>query len=165
VLKNQCTKNAQNESFSPKCTKKFRHNKIFGQFSDNPKFRGKEKLLPCRLPARWTPLSCNVSLTSTVLARPTASCTDDRATAISQMKPRRIRRLARGLRGCVTTRYRSIAITVLVKTLAVTDITCIYSRGDGHFLLQYTVAKVNSAFSPSGIGKSSTVYIGLSGCG
>jgi len=43
-------------------------------------------------------------LTSSVTLRPTASCTDDRATATTQIATRRTRRLARGLSGCATTR-------------------------------------------------------------
>ena len=66
----------------------------------------------------------NWHITWTVLLRPTASCTDDRAPAIIQMDARRTRRLVRGSNGRATTRYRSMAITVLVHTLAVTDNTC-----------------------------------------
>ena len=62
--------------------------------------------------------------TCTTLLRPTASCTDDSAPATTQMKASRSRRLPRGLSGRATTKYRSMAITVLVHTLAVTDVTC-----------------------------------------
>jgi len=65
----------------------------------------------------------NDELTWTTSLRPTASWTDDSAPATTQMNARRSRRLPRGLSGRATTRYRSMAITVLVQTLAVTDVT------------------------------------------
>ena len=69
-------------------------------------------------------------LTWTVSLRPTTSCTDERAAATTQIETRRILRLAGRLRGRATTKYLSMAMTVLVQTLAVTDSTYTQSISD-----------------------------------